>query len=102
MMAQAADAGVGFTFQGRSADGADNWAVTDGHIAVTEDRDVPVRHGPVVRAVRAPALEGEPDARVRGLRHHRRSEERRVGKECRFRGAPYPLKKKKKKDGEVV
>src|SRR3954453_7658795 len=36
-MAQAADAGVGFTFQGRSAEGADNWAVTDGHIAVFGD-----------------------------------------------------------------
>ena len=37
MMAQAADAGVRFTFQGRSAEGADNWAVTDGHVAVFGD-----------------------------------------------------------------
>ena len=37
MMAQAADAGVIFTFQGRSAEGADNWAVTDGHVAVFGD-----------------------------------------------------------------
>src|SRR5690554_8083531 len=33
---------------------------------------------------------------------NRRSEERRVGKECRYRWAPYHSKKKSRSDGEQV
>jgi hypothetical protein len=37
VVSQAADAGVRFTFQGRSAVGADNWTVTKGRVAVFGD-----------------------------------------------------------------
>src|SRR2546430_12691738 len=41
------------------------------------------------------AQEGERDVQVAGRDESARSEERRVGKECRSRWSPYHLKKKK-------
>src|SRR2546425_11050196 len=48
----------------------------------------------MTRPVRRPSPPYQTTVRLR----ERRSEERRVGEECRSRGGPYHLKKKKKKE----
>src|SRR5256886_8756632 len=64
------------------------------------DRDS--RNGAVVHAPPRPGEQRHVQADTTRARLTLRSEERRVGKECRSRWSPYHLKKKKKKQTEGI
>src|SRR5215510_15165615 len=66
--------------------------IRDGHVTGVQTCALPIYHG------RRPGRE-RPAPLARGSRSavHGRSEERRVGKECRSRWSPYHYKKKKQR-----
>src|SRR5438132_11879848 len=82
-----------FFFFFQAEDGIRDWSVTVRRVLFRSD---PPQLGRRARDLRGTA------AQARGGRHEGRSEERRVGKECRSRWGPYPEKKIKHRGVETM